>query len=152
LRGVALSQILISYLDIRFFVHATENQDKVFEAVHHFLPPDYVDDIVFEKGNLKGYYGNPIILFETRIKKKEIIEAVVKALSSGLSELDKETLLREIDLHVEKGSLYIRLDKQAAFQGEFKLCSADPIRVRIRLKKRKLEDIIKTCRELGILL
>jgi len=147
---MALSQTLISYLDIRFFVHATENPDKVFEAVHHLLPPDYVDDIVFKKDKLKGYYGNPITLFETRIKKKDIIEAIVKTLSSGLSELDKEKLLREIDLHVEKGSFYIRLDKQAAFQGEFKLCSADPIRVRIRFKKRKLEDIIKTCRELGI--
>lgn len=149
---MALSQTFISYLDIRFFVHATENPNKVFEAVHHLLPSDYVDDIVFKKDNLKGHYGNPISLFGTRIKKKEIIEAVVKALSSGLSELDKETLLREIDLHVKKGSLYIRLDKQAAFQGEFKLCSADPIRVHIRFKKRKLEDIIKTCRELGILL
>jgi len=149
---VALSQTLISYLDIRFSVHATENPDKVFEAVYHLFPPSHVDDIVFKKANLKGYYGNPITLFETRIKKKEIIEAIVKALSSGLSELDKETLLREIDLHVKKGSLYIRLDKQAAFQGEFKLCSADPIRMRIRFKKRKLEDIITTCRELGILL
>lgn len=149
---MALSQTFISYLDIRFFVHATENPNKVFEAVHHLLPSDYVDDIVFKKDNLKGHYGNPISLFGTRIKKKEIIEAVVKALSSGLSELDKETLLREIDLHVKKGSLYIRLDKQAAFQSEFKLCSADPIRVHIRFKKRKLEDIIKTCRELGILL
>lgn len=149
---MALSQTFINYLDIRFFVHATENPNKVFEAVHHLLPSDYVDDIVFKKDNLKGHYGNPISLFGTRIKKKEIIEAVVKALSSGLSELDKETLLREIDLHVKKGSLYIRLDKQAAFQSEFKLCSADPIRVHIRFKKRKLEDIIKTCRELGILL
>ncbi len=149
---MALSQTLISYLDIRFFVHATENPDKVFEAVHHLFPPDYVDDIVFKKGNLKGHYGNPIILFETRIKEKEIIEAIVRSLSSGLSELDKEMLLREIDLHVKKGSLYIRLDKQAAFQGKFKLCSADPIRVHMRFKKRKLEDIIKTCRELGILL
>ncbi len=149
---MALSQTLISYLDIRFSVHATENSDKVFEAVHHLFPPNHVDDVVFKKAKLKGHYGNPITLFETRIKKKEIVEAVVKALSSGLSELDKETLLREIDLHMKKGSLYIRLDKQAAFQGEFKLCSADPIRVHIRFKKRKLEDIIKTCRELGILL
>ncbi len=149
---MALSQTLISYLDIRFFVHATENPDKVFEAVHHLFPPNYVDDVVFKKDNLKGYYGNPIALFETRIKEKEIVEDVVKTLSSGLSGLEKETLLREIDQHVEEGSLYIRLDKQAAFQGEFKLCSADPIRVRVRFKKRKLEDIIKTCRELGILL
>ncbi len=149
---MALSQTLISYLDIRFFVHATEDSDKVFEAVHHLFPPDYVDDIVFKKSNLKGHYGNPIIIFETRIKEKEIIEDMVSSLSSGLSELDKEMLLREIDLHVKKGSLYIRLDKQAAFQGKFKLCSADPIRVHMRFKKRTLEDIIKTCRELGILL
>jgi hypothetical protein len=111
-----------------------------------------VDDIVFKKNNLKGHYGNPIVIFETRIKEKEIIKGIVKVLSSGLRKLDKEMLLREIDLHVKKGSLYIRLDKQAAFQGEFKLCSADPIRVRIRFKKSKLEDIIKTCKELGILL
>jgi RNA binding exosome subunit len=149
---MALSQTLISYIDVRFFAHATENLDKVFEAVHHLFPPDYVDDIVFKKNNLKGHYGNPITLFETRMKKKEIIEGIVKVLSSGLSKLDKEMLLREINLHVKKGSLYIRLEKQAAFQGEFKLCSADPIRVHIRFKKSKFEDIIKTCKELGILL
>lgn len=149
---MALSQALISYIDIRFFAHATENLDKVFEAVRHLFPPDYVDGIVFEKNNLKGHYGNPIVVFETRIKEKEIIEGVVKVLSSGLRMLDKEMLLREIDLHVKKGSLYIRLDKQAAFQGEFKLCSADPVRVHIRFKKSKIEDIIKTCKELGILL
>jgi len=149
---MALSQTLISYIDVRFFAHATENLDKVFEAVHHLFPPDYVEDIVFKKNNLKGHYGNPITLFETRIKKKEIIEGIVKGLSSGLSKLDKEMLLREINLHVKKGSLYIRLEKQAAFQGEFKLCSADPIRVHIRFKKSKFEDMIKTCKELGILL
>lgn len=152
MRGIALSQTLITYIDIRFFVHATEDVDKVFEAVRRLFPPNYIDDVVFKKTSLKGHYGNPITLFETRIKKKEIIEAVVEALSSSLSELDKEALLREIDLHVKNGSFYIRLDKQAALQGEFKLCSADPIRVHIRFKKRKLEDITKTCKELGILL
>ena len=72
-------------------------------------------------------------------------------LALNLGVLDKETLLREINLHVEKGSLYIRLDKQAAFQGEFKLGTADPIRIRIRFRKTKIEDVIKTCQELGIL-
>ncbi|MCK5563543.1 hypothetical protein KAI30_05155, partial [Candidatus Bathyarchaeota archaeon] len=68
-----MSQTLISYLDIRFSVHATENPDKVFEAVHHLFPPNHVDDVVFKKAKLKGHYGNPITLFETRIKKKEIV-------------------------------------------------------------------------------
>ncbi len=146
-----LPQIPIAYVYIRFFVHATEDLDKVVEAVQRVLPGEYMDDIVFKKANLKGHYGNPITLFETRIKKKEIIKAFVENLSSRLDELDKEMLRREIDLHVEKGSLYVRLDKQAALQGELKLCTVDPIRVRIRFRKTKIEDIVKTCRELGML-
>jgi len=146
-----LPQILVAYIDIRFFVHATENLDKVVEAVRRMLPSDYIDEILFKKDNLKGHHGNPITLFETRIKEKEIIKAFVENLSSRLDELDKEVLRREIDLHVEKGSLYVRLDKQAALQGELKLCTTDPIHVRIRFRKTKIEDIVKTCQELGLL-
>ena len=141
----------IAYIDVRFFVHATEDLDKVVEAVQRVLPSDYVDDIVFKKTNLRGHYGNPITLFETRIKKRETIRAFVEHFSSSLDELDKETLRREIDLRVEKGSLYVRLDKQAALQGALRLCTADPIRVRIRFRKPKMEDIVKLCREIGML-
>jgi len=141
----------IAYIDIRFFAHATEDLDKVVKAVQQILPSDRIDDIVFKRDNLRGHYGNPITLFETRIKEKEIIRAFVEKLSSHLDESDKEALREEIDLRVERGSLYIRLDKQAAFQGEFRLCTADPIRVHIRFKKTKIEDIVKTCRELGMI-
>jgi len=146
-----LSHIPVTYVDIRFFVHATEDPTKVIEAVRRLLPTNHVDEIVFKRNNLKGHYRNPITLFQTRVKKREIVKAMVETLSSSLGELDKEALLREIGSHMEKGSLYIRLDKQAALQGDFKLCSADPVRMRIRFRKKKLEDIIKTCRELGML-
>jgi len=146
-----LTQIPIAYIDIRFFAHATEDVDKVVEAVQHALPSDHMEDIAFKKSNLRGHYGNPITLFEAKIKNKETIKALVDNLSSHLSELDKETLNREIHLHVEKGSLYVRLDKQAALQGKLKLCTSDPIRIRIRFRKRKIEDIVKTCQELGML-
>jgi len=146
-----LSSIPIAYIDIRFFAHATEDVDKVVEAVQHVLPSDHMEGVAFKKSNLRGHYGNPITFFEAKIKNKEIIRALVENLSSNLSELDKETLSGEIHLHVEKGSLYIRLDKQAALQGKLKLCTSDPIRLRIRFRKRKIEDIVKTCQELEML-
>jgi len=142
----------IAYIDIRFFAHATEDLNKVTEAVQNVLPADYVDDIVFKRDNLQGHYGNSIFLFETRIKKKEIVKAVIENFSSHLRELDKKALREEIDLHMQKGSLYVRLDKQAALQGEFKLCTTDVIRLRIRFKKAKTEDIVKICQDLGILI
>jgi len=146
-----LSQLPIAYVDIRFFAHATEDVNKVAEAVQHLLPSNHMKDITFSKSNLQGHYGNPITLFEAKIKNRETIRALVENLSSRLSELDKETLSREISLHVEKGSLYIRLDKQAALQGKLKLCTSDPIHIRVRFRKRRIEDIVKTCRELGLL-
>lgn len=147
----SLSQMPISYIDIRFFAHATEDLDKAVEAVQHVLPSDYLSNIAFSRRNLRGHYGNPITLFETRIKDKKTIKALIENLSAHLNEFDKGTLREEIDRHVEKGSLYIRLDKQAALQGELKLCTADPIRIRIRLKKAKPQDIIKMCQELNLL-
>ncbi len=146
-----MCQTPITYVDIRAFAHATEDPDKVIEAVRHLLPASHVDEIIFKRRNLKGHYGNPITLFETRVKKKEIVNAIVETLSSGLSELNKETLQRNISAHMEKGSLYIRLDKQAAFQGEFKLCTADPVRIRMRFRIKRRENIIEICRELEML-
>lgn len=118
------------------------------EAVKKVLPTEFVDAIVFEKHNTRGHHGNPITFFETRIKNKDMLKAIAENLSSHLNTLDKETLCRNIGASTEKGSLYIRLDKQAAFQNVFKLAHADPIHVRIRFKK---QDITKTCRELGII-
>jgi len=141
----------IAYVDIGFFAHATEDESKVLDAVRHLLPPECIEKVVLEKSSLRGHHGNPIVLFESKIKDKDIVKAVVENLASNLTALDKETLLNEIGLHLEKGSLFIRLDKQAAFEGSFKLTTADPIRVRLRFKKNRLEDIVEICREIGML-
>lgn len=146
-----LSRSSIAFVDISLFVHATEDEDKVMRAVQNLFPLKYLDSITFRRQNLHGHHKNPIVLFETRIKDKEIIQTFVENLSSNLSVVEKENLLEEISRYVEKGSLYLRLDKQATFQGNFKLCTTDPIRVRIRFRKSKLEDVVQVCRELGIL-
>ena len=146
-----MSRSSVAFVDISLFAHATEDEDKVMRAVQNLFPLKYLDSITFRRQNLHGHHKNPIVLFETRIKDKEIIQTFVENLSSNLSVVDKENLLEEISRYVEKGNLYLRLDKQAAFQGNFKLCTTDPIRVRIRFRKSKLEDVVQVCRELGIL-
>jgi RNA binding exosome subunit len=72
----------------------------------------------------------------------------VDNLSSHLNTLDKGELRSRIGEFTEEGSLYIRLDKQAAFEGEFKLEQVDPIRIRVRFKK---DDLTKISQELGII-
>ena len=146
-----LPQLPIAYVDIRFCAHATEDHDKGMKAVYNIFPADQSEELTFSTSSLEGHYGNPITFFETRIKDKETIRALVENLSANLSSLDKEELGREIHRYVEKGSLYIRLNKQAALQGKIKLVTSDPIRIRIRFKKSKTEDVIEICREIGMI-
>lgn len=138
----------IAYIDIRVFSYATEDENKVIEALRKVLPTDHSDEMVIEKHALRGHYGNSITFFETRIKDKTILKAIVDNISSHLNTLDKEELRSRIGEFTEKGSLYIRLDKQAAFEGEFRLEQVDPIRIRVRFKR---DDVKKICQELGII-
>jgi len=146
-----LSSLPIAYVDIRFCAHATENEDKVLKAVYNVLASEEPEEITFTKSNVEGHYGNPIIFFETRIKDKKVIKKLIENLSTNLSSLDKNELTDTIDRCVEKGSLYIRIDKQAAYQNKIKLVTSDPIRIRIRFTKNKTEDVTLICKELGIL-
>lgn len=145
------SQIPITYIDIRVFAHATEDTDKVLNAVRNILPADVANEVVFKKSNLVGHHGNPIILFEARIKEKNAVKAALENISSKLSSIDKEQLNSEIKQHLDKGNLYIRFDKQSAYLNEFKLCTADPIHLKMHFKKSNQEEIIKICRDIGFL-
>ena len=65
--------------------------------------------------------------------------------------LDKELLANEFSQHLDKGNLYLRLDKQSAYLNEFRLGSTDPIHLRIHFKKSGTQQVVGVCREFGLL-
>jgi RNA binding exosome subunit len=148
---VLSSKIPVAYIDMRVLAHATEDVDKVLTAARSILPPEQVDSVVFSRSSLTGYHGNPIVLIETRIRDRRLAQAVLERLASGLNMMDKEFLSSKIPQHLEKGNLYLRLDKQAAFQGVFRFSSSDPIHLKVHFKKHTTEEITETCRNLGLL-
>jgi len=147
---VLSSKIPIGYIDIRVFAHATEELEKILNAVRNIIPEELVETITFKKTSLTGHHGNPITLLEARVKEKNVVQAVFKKLASSLSPLDKELLRNEIRQHLDGGNLYIRLDKQSAYLNEVKLCTTDPIHFRIHFQKHKPEEIIEICRKFGL--
>jgi hypothetical protein len=149
--AVLSSKAPVGYIDIRVFAHATEDPDKVLAAAHNILPRESVDIVGFSTANLTGYHGNPIIMYEARVKEKNLAQAVFAKLCSGLGMLDKELLANEITQHLDKGNLYIRLDKQSAYLNELKLSSTDPIHVRIHFKRHGAEEVVDICRKFGLL-
>ncbi len=146
------SKAPVGYVKVRVFSHATEDPEKVQAAVRKTLPEDLAQQVVFTENNLAGHHGNPITLFEAKLKDKNVISLVILKLALGLVSLDKEKLRNEIDSHVEGRDLYLRFDKQSAYRGELRFSSNDPIHFKIHLNNRTSEEIVQLCEETGLLL
>jgi RNA binding exosome subunit len=144
------SKASIAYIDVRVFAHATEETGKVLKAIYNLLPEPAVETVLFKKRSLTGHHGNPIVIFEAKLKG-ELAQKFFEKLSSGLGSLDKEQLSSKIRRHIEKGNLYLRLDKQSAYLNEIRLCQTDPIHFRIHFKKPSPEEIIGICRKFGLI-
>ena len=141
----------VAYIDISFFAHATEDQEKVIKAAENVVSAVSAEGIIFKRSKLKGEYTNPIIYFKARVTKGAIADSVLKNVAHKLPMSEKEKLLRELSLRLERGSLYIRFDKQAAFKGKLMIGREDPIHVRIRFRGRKTDEVTRVCREIGLL-
>jgi RNA binding exosome subunit len=141
----------IAYIDIRVFAHATENPEKVLAAVRNILPVELEESLVFQKTGLTGHHGNPILLFETRLTDKHLLPTVLQKIGTGLTALDKETLATDLKRHLEKRNLYLRFDKQSAFQGKPRFSQNDPIHFKIHFKNKTFDEIVAICREAGLL-
>ena len=141
----------IGYIDVRVFAHATEDSDKVLAAIRNLLPSELGESVVFQKTRLTGHHGNPIILFETKLADKQVLPAILKKFGASLTSFDKEQLNDNMKLHLEKRNLYLRFDKQFAFQGEVRFSQNDPIHFKIHFKNKSYEDIVDLCRDAGLL-
>jgi RNA binding exosome subunit len=141
----------IAYIDIRVFAHATEDPEKVLTAVRNILPKELGENAVFQKKSLTGHYGNPIILFETKLTDRQALPSALQKIGVDLTSLDKETLNSNVKLHLEKRNLYLRFNKQSAYQSELRFSQNDPIRFKIHFKNKTSEEIVEICRNTGVL-
>lgn len=141
----------IGYIDIRVFAHATEDPERVQRAASNLLPIELADTLVFEKTSTTGHHGNPIILFTSKLTDKKLLPKALEKIGSNLGALDKEELNRDIKLHIEKGNLYLRFDKQSSFLGTLKFSQNDPIHLKIHFKDKNAQEIIEISRQTGLL-
>jgi RNA binding exosome subunit len=141
----------IAYMDIRVFAHATEDPSKVQTAVLNLFPSDLAETLVFQGTNLTGHHGNSIILFTAKLTDKKLLPKALEKMGKELGVLDKEELNRDIKLHLEKGNLYLRFDKQSAFMGALKFSQNDPIHIKIHFKNKTAQEIIEFSKQTGLL-
>lgn len=128
---------------ITVFVHATEDQLKIKKAVQNLFPPD-IKIKSFEENHLKGYFGDPIILLKLVISNRRPATELFDNIITSLSSLDADYLINELEQRIDESrNLYIRLDKQKAFQEKITFNTHDSIRLKIKLHLPHKSNTVK---------
>jgi hypothetical protein len=112
-------------------VHATEDLDKVKQAVLFLLPESLRSKIELKVKKVTGHWNNPIHLLEAKHSDAENAMLILTYLFKSLNDEDKYVLREGLDRRIDKSHLYLRFDKQAAFNNHLKIKDEDDV---IRLK------------------
>lgn len=93
------------------FAYESEYPEKVQQAFEIFFPKKAIRRV-----NSDGAFGTKIVIFRAKLAKKPARELAEKILNSITGD-EKQALLKKLDLHLdENGDLYLRFDKQFAFE------------------------------------
>ncbi|MFX1319047.1 MAG: RNA-binding domain-containing protein [Promethearchaeota archaeon] len=142
-------------LTVQASVQATENAEKVKKAIENLFPADLRSTLKFNKTNLQGHYHNPILRLETQLSQRDRIERTLASIGQSLSSGDRAQLARTFSSRIdEKGGLFIRFDKQEAYEGRIRIIHrGDSIRMVIRFSGRKpsVNQLEHHCRQFQLI-
>ena len=114
-----------------FEFHATEDKDRVINQVSSVL---IVDKDEFESENLLGHWGNQIEMIKGSLKGK-FANDIASNILTALDTYDRKKILYSLDDYVDdKGTLYLRLDKQKICEGKIELSDIDSLKMKFKPK------------------
>ena len=117
----------VGSLSFRTFIHATEDEDKVGQAL--FFVSEKKE---FERTRSTGYHGNAITVVETKVTDQKTIRTFFER----LDRTDIKKLLDTLDNRLDEESfLFLRLDKQEAFLGRLVISDGEDV-ISVRAKVR----------------
>ena len=125
---------IIQSVEISTIIHATEDPGKVQLAIDTILPSTL--RTLLTRRYLEGHHRNPIITVNVKLTKAGYITQFAEHFVSKLARIEKLRILKDLHLFTDtEGNLFIRIDKQSAFQGLLQLAEHDPIRVKIKFSR-----------------
>ena len=130
-------KLKIRQIILRTHVHATESVEKVLSIFKNLFLQELTSKEI-RVDNCSGTYGQRITNIEVNLITKKFIQPMMTQLGEMLSDQDKLTLTSEFSQRLDqKYKLYLRIDKQQAFQGRITLATtADAIQMIIAIQNK----------------
>ena len=137
-----MGRVPLHYVDLRTFSYATEDEQRVEQALETFLP----DEQPIEREVTEGHHGDRIVVLSARVENADDVREVLSRLAE-LPEFDR--LREELDERItENTELFLRLDKQAAFGGEVARGEGITLRAKVEAYPAKKEQAVENATEL----
>lgn len=136
-----MAEVPFHYVDLRAFCYATEDDKRVEQALRTYLPEEFA----VERAESEGYHGDRILVLSARVETADEMRHVL----SKVAQLpDVEDLVDELDERVDDNcSLFLRLDKQAAYRGEAALGEGITLRAKVEAYPAKKSAAVENARE-----
>lgn len=130
------------YLDLRAFRYGTEEESRVEDALRTVLP----EDTPIERVESEGHHGDSIVVLSARVERADEIRLVLDRLREA-SVL--EAVADELDDRLDdNNSLYVHLDKQAAYEGEVRTGEGIALRGKVEAYPATREAALDNVREI----
>ncbi len=132
-------------MTFRTYVHATEDQQKVMQALGFLL-----GEVEVTERRMAGFYGNPITVLEGKMEKDKEMKKFWQGLEDARPGIVKKLALTLDERMDEEGSFYVRFDKQRAYLGEYKLAEGGDVietKWRVAVYPSKRESALRELKE-----
>ncbi len=132
--------VLFEDIDFEVLCHATEDEDKVIQAVKNLIPVEFHSSIKINRAKLEGHYHNPIIKFNIILEGDLQVRRTLNLIFKRLHPEEQRDLIENLELYVdEAGSFYLRVNKNMSYKGvvALKFDTGDIIRLKAKLRKEK---------------
>ncbi|HEV8594431.1 MAG TPA: RNA-binding domain-containing protein [Thermoplasmata archaeon] len=111
---------MFHWVELRAFVHATEDEEKVVAAMRTVMA-----DGELRRDVLEGHFRNPLVALTVRTEKAAEVREFWRRL---LAARGKEQVLDDLAARIDEDSVYhLRVDKQRAFLGTIEPASTTDI-------------------------
>ncbi len=136
-----MASVPFHYIDLRTFCYATEDEKRVTEALQYYLPEEFE----VERADSEGHYGDRIVVLSARVENADDMRQVLRRVAE-LDDVDR--FIDELDQRVDENcSLFLSLDKQAAFNGESAVGDGITLRAKVEAYPAKKEAAVENARE-----
>ena len=112
---------------INLILHATENENKVFESLENVFGVEQKD---FQIEQVPGHFNNPILLITSKLKKKNA-ENFIKVFFSKMKKDDFEEVFENVEDYVTSSGLNLRISKQKLVSENLTMSKEDAIKINI---------------------